>query len=258
MSKMHTKSSVTPPARRATSTNILSKVKHLLLDCLCHCRTSQQRNTFKQNTINRHAFARLRLMQRGYKHGHNYIAGPPQSKRRPRGCSENKRHNTSIWDRWKNDVTYRTFRFAINWSGAWVRYLDHIAKSISPMQRRTCKGIDTAIYFTCGASTKISKRHLYHKDQDTKAQRKHWLMCTSKSDPSAQRCLQWLSINWAEYSAEEQPQPTSSSPWTPRSYWWASSSWTSDWHQHERKDSVWSEKWQGETSTLVSSCRSWH
>ena len=46
----------------------------------------------------------------------------------------------------------------------------------SPIQRRTCKGIDTTIYFTCGVSTKISKRHLYRNDQDSKMQRKHWLM----------------------------------------------------------------------------------
>ena len=48
-----------------------------------------------------------------------------------------------------------------------------LQKSTSPIQRRTYKGKDTTIYFTCGVSTKISKRHLYHKDQDTKMQRKH-------------------------------------------------------------------------------------
>ena len=68
-------------------------------------------------------------------------------------------------------------------------------------------------------------------------------------DSSMQRYLEWLSINRAEYFAEERPQSTSSSSWTPSSSWWTSSSWTSDWHQHEWQDSGWSEKWQDETST---------
>ena len=63
--------------------------------------------------------------------------------------------------------------------------------------------------------------------------------CKISLDPSMPRYLEWLSINWAEYFAEEQLQPTSSSSWTPIS----PSSWTSDWHQHEWKDSAWSEKW---------------
>ena len=57
--------------------------------------------------------------------------------------------------------------------------------STSPIQRRTCKGIDTTIYFTCGVSTKINKRHLYFNNQDTKTQRKHWLICASKYDKIA-------------------------------------------------------------------------
>ena len=89
-------------------------------------------------------------------------------------------------------------------------------KLTSPIQRRTHKGKDTTIYITGGVSTKISKRHFYHKDQVTKMQRKHWLICRSKHDknsefffipkverqrlpnqfdPSMQRYLDWLSTN---------------------------------------------------------------
>ena len=72
-------------------------------------------------------------------------------------------------------------------------------------------------------------------------------------DRSMQRYLEWLSTDWAGFFAEERPQPTSSSSWTP------GSSWTSDWHQHEWNDSTWSEKWQVETtSTQVSRSRFWH
>ena len=60
------------------------------------------------------------------------------------------------------------------WSDAWVRYLDHIAHNRHFQYRAAlAKGIDTTIYFTVGVSTKISKRHLYNRDQDTKTQRKH-------------------------------------------------------------------------------------
>ena len=63
-------------------------------------------------------------------------------------------------------------------------------------------------------------------------------------DPSLQRYLEWLSTNWAEYFAEERPQPpSSSSSWSQSSSWWSSSSWTSNWHQHDWKDSEVSEKW---------------
>ena len=79
-----------------------------------------------------------------------------------------KRQHTSILDRWQRDKNYRESQLVHEWSDGWVRYLDHIAKSTSPIQRRTHKGKDTTIYFTCGVSTKISKHHLYHKDQDTK------------------------------------------------------------------------------------------
>ena len=102
-------------------------------------------------------------------------------------------------------------------------------KSTSLIQRRTHDGKDTTIDFTCGVSTKASKRHPYHKDQDAKMQRKHWLICRSKYDknaeflisqklnPSMQKYLEWRSTNWAEYFAEERTQPTSSSSWTPSS-----------------------------------------
>ena len=35
---------------------------------------------------------------------------------------------TSIWDRWQNDENYRESQLAIDWSDAWVRYLDHLHK----------------------------------------------------------------------------------------------------------------------------------
>ena len=54
-------------------------------------------------------------------------------------------------------------------------------KLTSPIQRRTHKGKDTTIYITGGVSTMISKRHFYHKDQVTKMQRKHWLICRKQA-----------------------------------------------------------------------------
>ena len=44
------------------------------------------------------------------------------------GCSKKKRQYTSIWDRWQNDKTNRESHFAIGWSDASVRHLDHIAQ----------------------------------------------------------------------------------------------------------------------------------
>ena len=77
--------------------------------------------------------------------------------------------------------------------------------------------------------------------------------------PSMLRYVEWLSTNWAEYFAEERPQPTSSLSWTRSSSFMTSSSWTSDWHQHEWKDCAWSEKWQDEaSSTQVSRSLFWH
>ena len=137
--------------------------------------------------------------------------------------------------------------------------------STSSIQHRTHNGKDTTIYFTFGVSTKIGKRHLYHKDQDTMKQRKHWLVSRGNHDKkignsfypkklTGNACIISLilqcngilsgpSTNWAEYFEEERLQPTSSSSWTPSSSWWTSSSWTSNWHQHYWKDSTWSEKW---------------
>ena len=45
------------------------------------------------------------------------------------GCSKGKRQYTSIWDRWQRDETSRESQLAINWSDAWVKYSDHIAKN---------------------------------------------------------------------------------------------------------------------------------
>ena len=50
-SPMHTKASVTPSVRSATSTNIMSAVKHRMFDCLGHCKRSRQRNTFEQKHL---------------------------------------------------------------------------------------------------------------------------------------------------------------------------------------------------------------
>ena len=124
-----------------------------------------------------------------------------------------------------------------------------------------------------------SKLHLYHNDQDTRMPKKALVdlhkqvrqdcgvtfipkvekqRLRNQLDPSMQRYLEWLSTDSAEYFAEERPQPTSSSSWTPISSWWTSSSRTSEWHQHEWQDSALSEKWQDETtSTLISRSRSW-
>ena len=99
------------------------------------------------------------------------------------GASKGRREFTSIWDRWQNDEIHRKSQLAHNWSDAWVRYLDHIGKLMSPIQRRIHKGRDTTIYFTCGGSTKISKRHIYHKDQGTKMQRKRLICSLSRHPP---------------------------------------------------------------------------
>ena len=45
-----------------------------------------------------------------------------------RNCSKTKRQHTSIWDRWQKDETNMESQLAINWSDAWMRYLDHTAK----------------------------------------------------------------------------------------------------------------------------------
>ena len=198
-------------------------------------------------------------MQGGYKHGPNlWQEHHHKTKDALHGCSKGKRQYASIWDRWQRDETDKESQLVHEWSDAWVRYLDHIAKNRHlPKKRRTYKGIDMTIYLR--VSTKISKRHHYQKDQDTKM-----LTCTSQYDkiaevllsqklkkqrlrnqldPSMQRNLAWLSTHWAEYFAKEQPLPASSSSWTPSSSWWISSSWTSDWHQNEWKDTAWSDKW---------------
>ena len=46
-------------------------------------------------------------------------------------------------------------------------------------------------------------------------------------DPSLQEYLEWPSIYWEEYFAEEHHEPSSSSSWSPSSSWWSSSSWSS-------------------------------
>ena len=128
------------------------------------------------------------VLGRRYKHGPKlWQEHHHKAKDALRGFSKNKKQKTSIWDRWQNGETHRESQLAINWSDAWVRYLDNIAK----------------INFTCGVSTKTSQRHLYKKkDQDTKTQRKHWLTCTSKYDKIAEsRWSQKLKGNPCEISS---------------------------------------------------------
>ena len=101
-----------------------------------------------------------------------------------RGCSNNKRQYTSIWDLWHNDEIYRESQIAINWSDAWVRYLDHTAKidihqTAPHLQRNRYNNL---LYLW----SVDEDHHLYQQDQDTKTQRKHWLACTRKCDKIAE------------------------------------------------------------------------
>ena len=175
---------------------------------------------------------------RGYKHPLVVAGTPPQSKRRTTWLFEKQQTVIAIWDRWKNDKTHRVHE----WSDVWVRYLDHIAQFdiLHAAPHEQWKRHNNLLYL------QISKRHLYHNDQDAKMQRKHWLICTCKYDKIAEflssqkvqgnaceissifQCkgiFVWHSTNWTEYFAEERPQSTSSSSGTPSSSWWTSSSW---------------------------------
>ena len=68
------------------------------------------------------------LNARGYKHGRNlWQEHHHKAKEALRGGSKNKRQFASIWDRWQSDETYRESQHVINWSDAWVGYLDHVA-----------------------------------------------------------------------------------------------------------------------------------
>ena len=78
------------------------------------------------------AFARQRLTQGGTNMA--LISGRNTTTRQKdalRGCSENKRQYTSIWDRWQNDETYRESQLAINGSDAWTKkaqiHISHVA-----------------------------------------------------------------------------------------------------------------------------------
>ena len=87
-------------------------------------------NVFKGTNLCRCGkHSRPHLDARRYKHGPNlWQENHHKAKDAPRGCSKNKRQSSSIWDRRQNDETYRESQLAINWSDAWVRYLDHIVK----------------------------------------------------------------------------------------------------------------------------------
>ena len=39
-----------------------------------------------------------------------------------------KRQHTSILDRWQRDKNYKESQLVHEWSDAWVRFLDHVAK----------------------------------------------------------------------------------------------------------------------------------
>ena len=84
---------------------------------------------------------------RGYKHGRNlWQEHHHKAKDTLRGGSKTKRQFASIWDRWQSDETFRESQHAINWSDAWWDTWTILQKSTPPIQRRTCKGIDTTIY----------------------------------------------------------------------------------------------------------------
>ena len=112
-----------------------------------------------------------------------------------------------------------------------------LEKSTSPRQRRIHEGKDTNIHFTYNedrasatSTTKICVPRckesigLRCKSNHDKKLR---IPLTSKRERQRLRYLEWLSTNWAEYFAEERPQPSSSSSsWSPSSTWWSSSSQT--------------------------------
>ena len=134
--------------------------------------------------------------------------------------------------------------------------------------------MDSWCCFICGVSmsTKIIMRHFYPKRgyQDMLKQVRQYCGVTfvpkvgrqrlrNQLDLLMQRYLEWLSTDWDEYFAKERFQQTSCSSWTPSSSWWSYSPLISNWHHHEWKDSVWSEKWQDDTtSTQASRSRSGH
>ena len=98
----------------------------------------------------------------------------PHSKRRIAVCfKRQKRIFTSIWCRWQNDEACRKSQLAHNWSGARVKYLDHIVQidisHTTPHEQRE----NSRIHFIYEVSTRINRHHLYHKDQGIKMQRKH-------------------------------------------------------------------------------------
>ena len=192
-----------------------------------------------------------------------FMAGTPQSKRRTTWLFEkpNDRKRRSGTDG-QNDETCRESHLAINWSGAWVRYLDHIAKidifhTAPHLQRnrynnqrylRSVDGDEQAPSLQQRPGYQDAKKALVDMHKQVRQDRGvtfipkvEWQRLRNQIDPSMQRYLEWLSTDWAEYFAEERPQPTSSSSLSPSSPLWTSSSWTSDWHQHEWKDSEWSE-----------------
>ena len=181
-----------------------------------------------------------------------------------RGCSKSKRQNTSIWDRWQRDETFREAQLVHECSDAWVRYLDHIAKSdISHTAPHSQRESNNNLHYLRSVNESkqappLPQRRGYQDAKkalvDMKKQVRQecvipWISKVERQrlhyqlDPSMQRYLEWLGTNWAEYFAEERSQPSSSSSWTPSSSWWTTSSWTSDWDQHEWKDSTSSEKW---------------
>ena len=192
----------------------------------------------------------------------SFMAGTPlQCKRRASWLFEKQKTVYVGLGPMAREETHRESQLVHEWSDALGEILGPCCKNRHlPCSTALTKAQIQSIYFSCGVSTQISKRHFYQKDQDTKMQRKHWLICTRRYDKIAESFLsQKLKGNackissilqckgifsgealiCAEYFAEEQPQPTSSSSWTPSSSWWTSSSWTSDWHQHEWEDMKW-------------------
>ena len=75
---------------------------------------------------------------RRYKHGPNlWEEHHHKTKDALRGCSKNKRHYTSIWDRWQNGETYRESQLVINWSDAKI----DISHTAPHLQRNRYKNL---------------------------------------------------------------------------------------------------------------------
>ena len=130
-----------------------------------------------------HYFRTSVVTARGYTHSPNlWQEHHHQAKDALRSTKKGERNFTSIWDRWQNNETCRESQLAIDWSNAWVRYLDHIAQIDISQKRRKNNDVDTTIYFIYEVLTKVGRHHFYHKDQGTNKQRTHKSRCKGNRD----------------------------------------------------------------------------